>query len=87
MHARQLTSYTLKRVRKQDGAVGAQIVHGAMNLAHDIAEDPVGELQVDSHEGETAHEDQGGHHQVDQQDVGHSSQLLKPKKEFISALK
>lgn len=54
-----------------------------MNLAHDIAEDPVGELQVDSHEGETAHEDQGGHHQVDQQDVGHSSQLLKPKKELI----
>lgn len=67
-----------QKSQEEDRTVEAQVVDASKNLTHDRAEDPVGELQVDPHEGKAAHEDHGGHHQVQQQDVGHSGQLLKP---------
>lgn len=63
--------------QEEHRTVEAQVVDTADYLAHDLAEDPVGQLHVDSVEGQAAHEDQGGQHQVQQQDVGHSGQLLK----------
>lgn len=69
-----------QKSKKEDRTVEAQIVGTSNNLAHGCAKDPAGELQVGSHEGKATHEDQGGQHQVQQQDVGHSGQLLKPRK-------
>lgn len=63
---------------EEDGAVDAQVVHGSNHPAHDVTEDPVGQLHVDGHEGQAAHEDDGGQDQVQQQNVGHRGQLLKP---------
>lgn len=64
--------------KEEDGAVDAQVVHPSNNLAHDVTEDPAGELHVDGHEGKAAHENHRGEDQVQQQDVGHRGHLLKP---------
>lgn len=64
--------------QEEDRAIDAQVVHASDQLAHEAAEDPGGELHVDGHEGKAAHEDGGGQDQVEQQDVGHCGQLLKP---------
>lgn len=67
-----------QKSEEEDRTVEAQIVDAAHNLAHNLAEDPVGELQVHPHEGKAAHEDQGRDHEVQQQDVGHGGQPLEP---------
>lgn len=64
--------------QKEDWAVDAQVVCASNDLAHDTAEDPVGELHVDGHERKATREDRGGQDQVQQQDVSHRGQLLKP---------
>ena len=69
-----------QKSQEEDRAVKAQIVDTEHYLAHNIAKDPVGELNVDSYEGKGAHEDYGRQHQVQQEDVADIGQLLKPKK-------
>lgn len=72
-----------QKSQKEDRTVEAQVVDTAYYFAHNLAKDPVGELHVGSQEGKAAHEDQGGHDQVQQEDVGHIGQLLKSRKRSL----
>lgn len=63
---------------EEHGAVEAQEVEAAVDLAHGFAKDPLCELQVDALQGEAAHEEQAGDDQVEQQDVGDGGQPLEP---------
>lgn len=61
------------------------VVTATNNLAYNFTKHPVGELHVKCHSGKGAHEDEGRCHQVQQLDVGHSGQLLKPAKKLLVA--